>query len=94
MTQASPRLRPSFCIGGILVAVMLAAGGARSAATRAAPAFDQAAEPTAAKAFADAPDGVDPMVTGPVSATFRQRQEAAGCSEAVWPDIPMACYPD
>ena len=93
MTQASPRLRPSFCIGGILVAVMLAAGGARSAATR-APALDQAAEPTAAKAFADAPDGVDPMVTGPVSATFRQRQEAAGCSEAVWPDIPMACYPD
>lgn len=50
---------------------------------------------TAAQAmFPDAPDGVDPVVTGPVSAEFRGRQKALGCDKAVWPDIPAACYPD
>jgi hypothetical protein len=44
--------------------------------------------------FADAPDGVDPVVTGPVSASFKQRQQVAGCDSAVWPKIPTVCYPD
>lgn len=44
--------------------------------------------------FPDAPYGVDPMVTGPVSAEFRARQQAAGCAAAEWPDIPATCYPD
>ena len=45
-------------------------------------------------AFADAPDGVDPMVTGPTSKSFRQQQETAGCDRAAWPNIPLACFPD
>jgi len=44
--------------------------------------------------FDDAPMGVDPMVTGPVSAAFREKQERLGCAEAKWPNIPAACYPD
>jgi hypothetical protein len=38
--------------------------------------------------------GVDPIVTGPVSAAFKERQKKAHCAEAVWPNIPAACYPD
>lgn len=44
-------------------------------------------------AFAGAPDGVDPMVTGPVSKDFRARQKAIGCDKAEWPHIPLSCYP-
>ena len=44
--------------------------------------------------FADAPYGVDPMVTGPVSTAFRQQQEAANCDQAVWPNVPAVCFPD
>ena len=40
---------------------------------------------TAEQLFADAPDGVDPVVTGPVSASFKQKQQVAGCDSAVWP---------
>ena len=43
--------------------------------------------------FSDAAFGVDPMVTGPVSKEFEQRQRDLGCTEAKWPDIPAACYP-
>jgi hypothetical protein len=50
--------------------------------------------PSAEQVFADAPDGVDPMVTGPVSAAFKQKQRAAGCDTAIWPKIPTVCYPD
>jgi hypothetical protein len=48
----------------------------------------------AQKLFPDAPDGVDPMVTGPVSAEFRARQQATGCEQAEWPNVPAECYPD
>ena len=52
------------------------------------------ADPTEAElAYADAPYGVDPMVTGPVSASFREQQKIAGCDAAKWPDVPLACYP-
>jgi hypothetical protein len=44
--------------------------------------------------FADAPYGVDPVVTGPVSTAFRQQQDAANCNEAVWPTVPAVCFPD
>jgi hypothetical protein len=47
-----------------------------------------------AQRFEDAPYGVDPMVSGPVSTAFRQTQRAAGCDSAVWPNIPAVCYPD
>ena len=44
--------------------------------------------------YADAPDGVDPLVTGPVSTAFRQRQQTANCGGATWPNIPADCFPD
>lgn len=44
--------------------------------------------------FADAEAGVDPMVTGPVSSEFRERQARLRCLDAKWPNIPAACYPD
>jgi hypothetical protein len=47
-----------------------------------------------ASLFPDAPYGVDPVVTGPVSANFRETREAFGCDRAVWPNVPAACYPD
>ncbi len=74
-----------------VVAVTLAVGGARSAATHG----DQprVAATEAEQLFSDAPDGVDPMTTGPVSASFKGRQAEAGCKDAVWPNIPAACYP-
>ncbi len=37
---------------------------------------------------------VDPVVTGPISDEFKRRRAALGCDEAVWPDIPKACFPD
>lgn len=48
----------------------------------------------ASEIFADAPYGVDPIVTGPVSAEFRDRQRALGCKAATWPHISSGCYPD
>ncbi|CAH2403923.1 hypothetical protein [Mesorhizobium ventifaucium] len=93
MSKTGIRYRP--ILAWAALAVLLAAGVARSAATlkeaRPAPPSDAR---TAAQLFADAPDGVDPVVTGPVSAAFKQRQEAANCDSAVWPNIPTVCYPD
>ncbi|TPN43832.1 hypothetical protein FJ976_27000 [Mesorhizobium sp. B1-1-9] len=93
MTDKLNRFWP--LIASAAFAVLLAANAAQSAATlkEARPALPIDA-PSAQQAFADAPDGVDPMVTGPVSAAFKQRQDAANCDSAVWPNIPMVCYPD
>jgi hypothetical protein len=33
------------------------------------------------------------MVTGPTSVSFKKQQAEAGCGNAVWPDIPLECYP-
>ena len=46
----------------------------------------------AERMFPDAPDGVDPVVTGPVSAAFKQRQADVGCDKAAWPNVPAACF--
>lgn len=48
----------------------------------------------ASEIFADAPYGVDPVVTGPVSAQFRERRQHLGCDTATWPNVPRGCYPD
>jgi hypothetical protein len=92
MTDKLNRFWP--LIASVAFAMLLAGNAAQSAAsqqeTRPALANAQSAE----QVFADAPDGVDPMVTGPVSAGLKQRQDAANCDSAVWPNIPMACYPD
>ncbi len=54
-----------------------------------------AAEKTLAElAFPDAPYGVDPVVTGPRSASLSARQDGAGCKDAAWPNIPVDCYPN
>ncbi|MER9231395.1 hypothetical protein NKI56_04690 [Mesorhizobium sp. M0622] len=93
MIDAGIRLRPILACTAL--AVLLAAGAAQSAASfketqTALPSDKRSAE----QLFADAPDGVDPMVTGPVSTAFKQRQQNAGCDQAVWPKIPVVCYPD
>ncbi len=75
------------------MAMLLAAGVAHSTGTRQ---IDGPALPLtpAEEAFSDAPFGVDPMVTGPTSASFERQQETFGCDTAVWPDIPLGCYPN
>jgi hypothetical protein len=71
-----------------------------AASTWAAPFSETDASPErplpveSASLFPDAPDGVDPVVTGPVSAGFRKTQEAFACDRAIWPNVPAACYPD
>ncbi|MBZ9844902.1 MULTISPECIES: hypothetical protein [unclassified Mesorhizobium] len=93
MTDQMSRLRPVFAWAAL--GVLVAAGAAQSAAAlrQADPIVPPDAR-TAQQMFADAPDGVDPIVTGPVSAAFKQRQKDANCDTAVWPKIPTACYPD
>ncbi|RWM06316.1 MAG: hypothetical protein E5X80_20330 [Mesorhizobium sp.] len=93
MTNQMSRLRPVFAWAAL--GVLLAAGVAQSAtALRETGSIQSPDAKTAQQMFADAPDGVDPIVTGPVSAAFKQRQKAANCDTAVWPNIPATCYPD
>lgn len=75
------------------VAVLLAAGVAHSTAGR--PVERPVPQPqTAAElAFPDAEYGVDPVVTGPVSASFEEQRKSFGCTEAHWPNISLHCYP-
>ncbi|MDQ2632540.1 MAG: hypothetical protein M3Y78_02260 [Pseudomonadota bacterium] len=78
-----------------LLAVLLAAGVAHSTGTRYIEAPANLTERTPAQeVFPDAPYGVDPMVTGPTSVSFKKEQAEAGCDKAAWPDIPLACYPN
>ncbi|MET3793284.1 hypothetical protein [Aquamicrobium terrae] len=78
----------------LCMAAVLAGGVAHSMATAKETGADKMLSVTAAQQlFSDAPDGVDPMVTGPVSAAFEKRQREAGCAEAVWPNVPLSCYP-
>ena len=80
--------------GFVVVAVIVVAGAAHSNGTRQLEDPSVRVDTAAEKAFPDAPHGVDPMVTGPTSALFKQRQFAALCANAVWPNIPLDCYPD
>ena len=75
------------------VAILLAAGVAHSTGTRQ---IDGPVPPRTAaeEAFPDAPYGVDPVVTGPTSASFKKQQADAGCDKAAWPDVSIACYPN
>ena len=50
--------------------------------------------PSVEDRFAGAPDGVDPVVTGPVSAEFKQTRNFLGCDKAEWPNVPAGCYPN
>ena len=71
---------------GLLATGLTIAGGALDSG--------RTGQPTPAQqAYPDTPHGVDAMVTGPVSASFREQQETAGCGAAKWPDVPLACYP-
>jgi hypothetical protein len=94
MTMAFSRIFRATA-GTAALALLLAAGVAHSTGTRHIEAPAGLAEQTAAEeAFSDAPYGVDPMVTGPTSASFKKEQAEAGCDKAVWPDISLDCYPN
>lgn len=91
--MALQTFRP-FLYLGLAASVTLASVAAQSAATGTTYTAEAVAQATPAEdLFDDAPYGVDPMVTGPVSAAFKRQQQAAGCDNAVWPNIPAACYP-
>jgi hypothetical protein len=93
MTMAFSRILRA-AAGTAVLTLLLAAGAAHSTDTRRIDAPAGLAERTAAEeAFSDAPYGVDPVVTGPTSASFKRKQAANGCDSAAWPDIPLACYP-
>jgi len=92
MTHSVTILRSIFVWAAL--AIILAVGAAQSAATLKETRPALPSDRTAEQIYADAPDGVDPVVTGPVSAAFKQRQKAANCDSAVWPNIPTVCYPD
>lgn len=79
-------------LGAAVVAVVLGTGTSNSSTLRYAP-MDRAVETAAEKAFDDASYGVDSMVTGPTSASFKQRQDVLNCKAAVWPNVPMGCFP-
>ncbi|KQZ28412.1 hypothetical protein ASD50_19830 [Mesorhizobium sp. Root552] len=86
--------RSGFSLAAIAITAIFAAGAAHSMVSASAPLSEKVLAATEAEQlFADAPDGVDPMVTGPVSVSFKKKQHAAGCAEAKWPEIPVACYP-
>ena len=91
MMKAFPRILGT-TVGTSAIAILLAAGVANSTGTRQIEG-PQFAQTEAEEAFPDADYGVDPMVTGPTSASFKQQQAEAGCTEAAWPDIPLDCYP-
>jgi hypothetical protein len=92
MTMAFSRIYRATA-GTAVVALLLAAGVAHSTDTRRIDAPVAVAETAAEEAFSDAPYGVDPMVTGPTSVSFKKTQAENGCATAVWPDIPLPCYP-
>jgi hypothetical protein len=92
MTMAFSRISRAV-LGTSALAVLLAAGVAHSTGTRQIDGPALKAPTAAEEAFSDASYGVDPVVTGPTSASFKKQQADAGCDKAVWPDIPLACYP-
>ncbi|EXL05951.1 hypothetical protein [Aquamicrobium defluvii] len=86
--------RTGFCLTMLCMAAVLAGGAAHSMTSSRGDNEDRVLSVTAAQQlFSDAPDGVDHMVTGPVSSAFRERQREAGCADAVWPNVPLACFP-
>ncbi len=86
--------RTGFRLAMLCMAAVLAGGAAHSMTSSRGDNEDRVLSVTAAQQlFADAPDGVDHMVTGPVSSAFRERQREAGCADAVWPNVPLSCFP-
>ena len=86
--------RTRVSLSALALAVVFAAGAAHSMVGNDGGLSDNVLSATEAqRLFADAPDGVDPITTGPVSVSFRKTQHDAGCLEAKWPNIPAACYP-
>jgi hypothetical protein len=81
----------------LLTACVIVAMSALTPVSARTPAIDASLERDSAldaeEMFSDAPFGVDPMVTGPVSGEFAKRQRDLGCAEAKWPNVPAACYP-
>lgn len=78
----------------ILTAVAVAYGAVSKPDDMRAATFDAPEIHSPGERFADAPHGVDPIVTGPAPKAFRDQQRALDCDTARWPDIPAGCYPD
>ncbi len=76
------------------IGVLLAVGAAHSTANRYLEQPEILLQTAAEDAFPDAAFGVDPMVTGPTSAAFEKRRAELGCDKAIWPHIPLGCYPN
>lgn len=92
MTMAFSRIVRTVS-GASAAGLLLAAGVAHSTGTRQLEGPVMKAPTAAEEVFPDAPYGVDPVVTGPTSASFKSKQAENGCDKAVWPNIPVACYP-
>ncbi|HTV67519.1 MAG TPA: hypothetical protein VMF90_03185 [Rhizobiaceae bacterium] len=83
------------CVGAIALAATEGVGPTKGEIAAPIPATPYTGEETLAElAFPDAPYGVDPVVTGPKSVALTARQDALGCAEAVWPKMPVDCYPN
>ena len=84
----------ALALGGVGAFAIAATDNGRAPLSLAAPATADDTDPSLAElAFPDAPFGVDPIVTGPTSASLKSRQAASSCAEAIWPQIPVDCYP-
>lgn len=75
------------------LALAVATAGLLAVSALAAPHVGKQTATSAQELFSDAPIGVDPIVTGPRTAAFRERQEFLHCDAARWPDVPVGCYP-
>jgi hypothetical protein len=96
MNRISARSHPTsliLLVGAVLLLAPAAPGAQRPDDPRFQPRLEQKHATAAQQLYPDAPDGVDPVVTGPVSREFRARQKSARCDEARWPNIPVECYP-
>jgi len=93
MTMAFSRIFRA-TTGTAALALLLAAGVAHSTGTRQIEGPALTVQTEAEEAFSDAPYGVDPMVTGPTSASFKKQQADNGCAKVAWPDVPLDCYPN
>ena len=83
------------CVGAIALAATEGVGQTKGEIAALVPATPYTGEKTLAElAFPDAPYGVDPIVTGPSTASLESRQESLGCADAVWPKVPVDCFPN
>jgi len=94
LSDQKRKIRIAAVAAALLGAFGLSSGNARGPASAETRPEEPRIATLAEQMFPDAAYGVDPMVTGPVSAEFKAQQKAAGCDDAVWPAIPASCFPN